>query len=470
MLAIIQDIRNRSVILAVLARIVWVLVLSSGLFAAPAPTPVQLRISSIPSDNATALQLTISAISFVATDGSTADLVASPLSIEFKHLELDSEPLVVGSLYPLSYKKAVITVTSSTVSYLRNGIPVRKTVDRTFTSVIRFIPPVIVEYGTPTVLNLELDMSSTIVAGLNGNFRVARPVFRLAAMTAVSPELQKPESGRVDRVMGSVSSVSGSTFTILDGQTGATLTFDTDDNTQFINGGLSTLPGLITTVKGFTKPDGSLQASAVEVLESSMGIVIEGIATRRVPKTTQFLLVSQGGSGYQVSGSLGSTVLADRAQSVFIVDSQEIDMTGLSFLKFNSNSMLLGQNIQVQSIRQMQAGSLGAFGALAADYVRLEPQSITGVVTNYQAGAQLGTASFDLLLPTNGSSYLSVLNPGLFTVHVFQQVGTDLQNLPNGVSNGQSISLRGLLFFNVLPNSTSGRTAVMVAGRISCGQ
>jgi hypothetical protein len=467
MKTIIQDTGYRSITLAAFARIIVILVLSSGLFAAPAPTPVQLRVSSIPSDKVTALQLSIRSISFQDTTGYTANLVTSPLLVEFKHLELDSEPLFVGSLYPAKYKQAIITVTSSTVSYLRNGTPVKKTVVRTFTSVVKLAPPLTVGCGTPTILNLQLDMGGTVVAAPNVNFVVAQPVFRLAAMTTVSPDFQKPESGKVNRVVGSVSSVSGSSFTIIAGQTGARLTFGTDNSTQFTNGGLSTLPGLITLVRGFTNPDGSLQASAVEVLESSTGIVIQGISTRRIPRATQFLLVSQSGSGYQVSSSLGSTVLADLGQSSFLVDDQEIDLTGLTYLKFDGSSMLSGQNIQLQSVRQMQTGSLGAVGSMTADYVRLEPQSISGVVANFRAGSQPSTATFDLVLPANGSSYLTVLNPGLFMVHVYQQLGTDLQNLPNGVSNGQSISVRGLLFYNVLPNTSSGRTAAMVAGRMS---
>jgi hypothetical protein len=467
MQTIIQDVQDRSIVLAAFTRIVVVLILSLGLFAKPAPTPVQLRVSSAPSDKVTALQLTISAVSFQTTTGNTINLLTSPSSVEFAHLGLDSEPLLVSSMDPVTYKQVVITVTSSTVSYLRGGIPVSKTVNRTFTSQVKFVPAMTVAYGTPTILNLQLDMSSTVVPGLNGNFNVNKPVFRLVAMTVASPDSQKAENGRVDRVVGSVTSVSGSGFTIVDGQTGGTLHFDTDDSTQFINGGLSTLSGLITLVRGFTKTNGSLQASTVEVLESSTGIAIQGLITRGVSNTTQFLLVSRGGSGYRVSGSLGSTVLADRGQSVFVVDSQLTDMTGLDFLKFDSNSMLLGQNVQLQSMRQMQGGSLGTFGSLAADYIRLEPQSIRGVVANFQTGAQPGTASFDLLLPASGSSYLSALNPVLSKVHVYQQPGTDLQNLPNGILNGQSICLRGLLFFSVLPNSTSGRTAAMVAGRIS---
>lgn len=468
MKSIVQNATD-SMVFAAFARILLLLVFCANLFAAPAPRPVQLRVSSIPSDRVTALQLTITAVSLRATDGSTDNLVMSPRRIEFKHLGLDSEPLVVGFLYPLQYESVDITVTSSALGYLRNGIPVKKVVERTFTSSVQFAPAMELSYSKPTILNLQLDMKSTVVLSSNGNLSVYKPVFRLSSSVTAGPDVQKPENGRVDRVVGSVLSVSGQAFTIADGQTGAVLTFDTDSTTQFINAGISTLPGLIVGVKGITKADGFLQATIVEALESANGSVIEGLVSRRLGKSAQLLLVSQGGSGYQIAATIASTVLADRVHAAFTVDTHGFDMTGLDFLQFDDNSIALGQHVQLQSIRQLQTGSLGALGSVIPDYIRLEPQTIAGVIANFRAGADPSTASFDLMLPANAHSYLRTFNPRLFKVRVYQQQRTDIQNLPGGVANGRSVRVRGLLFLSEIPSSNSRRVFVMVAGRIANG-
>jgi hypothetical protein len=88
--------------------------------------------------------------------------------------------------------------------------------------------------------------------------------------------------------------------------------------------------------------------------------------------------------------------------------------------------------------------------------VKLEQQAVSGTVSNFTSGAG-GAATFDLNLPNDGSSYLTILS-GEVVVHVFQQPGTD--NKFGAISNGSAVRVRGLLFW-------SGTTFNMIARRVT---
>ena len=148
-----------------------------------------------------------------------------------------------------------------------------------------------------------------------------------------------------------------------------------------------------------------------------------------------------------------------------------MDMTGISFV-FDISDSTPGQSVEVQSSNVMAPDPDGNVGLITPQTVVLEQQTVSGTISNYVAGSSTGTAQFDLNLPADGSSYVSAANPGTTTVHVYQQAGTDVHNLPNGVQNGQAVRVRGLLFYNPLVgsefgNSQSSNPFNLVAGRIS---
>jgi hypothetical protein len=182
-----------------------------------------------------------------------------------------------------------------------------------------------------------------------------------------------------------------------------------------------------------------------------------------------------------IVGSGVSIDLGDNPK--YVVDSDDVDMSGMESLQFDQSSMVLGQHVQVRSLRGTRSDNHGNAALMAPESVRLEPQTLTGTVTNYQAGATAGTASFDLVFATNAS--YNVINPFFYTMHVYQQSATTLQT---AVSNGTVVRVWGLVFFSQLPENRSsikaaghrgvrllGRqhdqpTFVMVAGRITGNQ
>jgi hypothetical protein len=160
-------------------------------------------------------------------------------------------------------------------------------------------------------------------------------------------------------------------------------------------------------------------------------------------------------------------------------------MTGLETLQFDADSLVLGQRLQVQSMRAMQRDANGNAARVLPETVKLEPQTLTGTVANYQPGITPGTFTFDLVFATNAS--MNSLNPFFYTMHVYQQRGTDMQGLSAGISNGAAVRVWGLVFYSQLPQGSSNIKAVrgvqrflvrqqqepafiMVAGRISGNQ
>jgi hypothetical protein len=274
---------------------------------------------------------------------------------------------------------------------------------------------------------------------------------------------------------------------VINGQTGAALTFRVDRNTRFHNASLSTLKELIVVVRGRSDGAGFLVATDVEALENANGTVMDGILTGYIPNSNVLTLASQDGFGSGMKNSIvGSGTSVDPSQNPnFVVDTHDVDMTGLETLQFDADSLVLGQRLQVQSMRAMQRDANGNAARVLPETVKLEPQTLTGTVANYQPGITPGTFTFDLVFATNAS--MNSLNPFFYTMHVYQQRGTDMQGLSAGISNGAAVRVWGLVFYSQLPQGSSNIKAVrgvqrflvrqqqepafiMVAGRISGNQ
>ena len=448
------------------------------LFAAFAPragmaatsTPVQLTIGSIPSDRMLVVQLMVTSIAVKPVNGAAINILSTPVTVEFAELGDVSEPLGLASLPQGKYSQIVVTTSGCNVTYIGGAAaqPIKREFPRSFTSGIPLQPAL--QVGTaPLVLNLQLDIASTLPVNLAGAPNFNKPIFRASANNVSSLLTQALSAGRFVAMVGTVTGTSGNTFSMVAAKTGAKLSFATNANTQFVNATLSTLTGLIVEVNGTSNADGSFTANKVEAAEYQSGTVVQGMGTGLVPDSSKLPFVAQNGTGGNMSTALfGSTFSLDASQSpTFVVNTDGIDMTGLDFLQFNWLNFVVGQHVQLETTSQIQPDLSGTSGRISAQTIRLEQQSISGQITNYRPGSTSGSFTMDLVLPANRSSYLNVLNPRAISVHVYQQPGTVLQGLPKGISNGMTVRVRGLLFYSLLPGVSNLQTFAMVAGQIS---
>ena len=454
-------------------------------------TSVELRIGGVPSDGIICFRLNLSSVTAKAANGRTTALVSQPLTVEVMHLAGASEPVVLGSLPQGRYTDVAIAANGARVTSLDpvTGLLVTKQLSASYNTTIHFQPVLTVD-DNPVVLDLQVNPANLVNAvgmGNNGIRNVAQ-IFRINATRLNASVQRKLAKGTADRIVGSVTNISARSLTVINGQTSAALIFRVDHNTRFYGASLSTLKRLIVVVRSRTDRNGFLVATDVEALENSNGAVMDGIATGYIPDSNLVTLASQDGSGSGMKSSIvGSGISVDPSQNPnFVVDAHDVDMTGLESLQFDANSLVLGQHLQLQSMRAIQRDSNGNAARVAPETVRLEPQTLAGTVTNYQPGTTPGTFTFDLVFATNAS--MNSLNPFFYTMHVYQQRGTDTQSMPTGIGNGATVRVWGLVFYSQLPQGSSNIKAmrgsvqrflvrqqqepafIMVAGRISGNQ
>ncbi len=437
-----------------------------------AKSPVQVRMGDDPSDLVMVFAVTLNSVTLTSSTGASVNLLLSPTQLDLAHLSDTSEPLTVFSVPQGNYTQIQVALSNAVVTYFdpTTLAPVKKQVAPASPVTIAFNPALVV--GTnPSVLTLDFDLKDTINLNMGtGAFSLNTPVIKVS-QSAVGTSNQLAETGQLNHLLGQVTSVSGTAFTMTLGQTGLPVTFGTDGSTVFTNATLNTLTGMIVAVDGSTNADGTWYAQSVQASENSTGLVLDGMLSGYT-NSGNFSMVTQDGIGSGVTPALlGATVSVDVNTTNYAIDTAGMDMTGITFL-FDISDSTPGQSVEVQSSSAMAPDPDGNTGLVTPQNVVLEQQTLAGTVSNYVAGSSSGTAQFDLNLPADGSSYLSAANPGTATVHVYQQAGTDIHNLPNGVQNGQAVRVRGLLFYNPLVgsefgNSQSSNPFNQVAGRIS---
>jgi Domain of unknown function (DUF4382) len=453
-------------------------------------TAVQIRMGDAPSDLVVSLQLTIQSI--VATssvDGSTTPLLSQPTTVEVTHLADAGEPLESIEMMPGSYSQMTLEVSAAAVTFLNSstGQPVQQHFSYSPNEVTTInLSPALTIGSSTTVLNFDVDVPSTVNLNVVTNtVSLNVPVISVAS-SPMGPTAgpQTPENGGVLHAAGTVTNVAGSSFTLQVGQTGTALVFVTDGSTQFTNANypsLASIANSIVVVQGKSQDDGSLLATSVNGLEAATGVELEGLMTGRNPSTNLSLVV-QDGAGQAITPSMvGSTVSVDISQvNNFYIHAEDVDLTGINYT-FDGSDFAPGQRMLVESGSPLQADPEGNVGLMSPTAsVTLEEQIVTGTVSNYLAGQNPGTFEFDVNLPADGTSYLTVIDPTITVVHVVQQAATDTTNMTSGISNGASVHVRGLLFCSLAPPAAANARSmpmiapklnpkpyIMVAGRIN---
>jgi Domain of unknown function (DUF5666) len=447
--------------------------ISQPVYAAAGATPVQLTIGSIPSDRILVMELKLTSITVKPVNGVPLSILPKPVVVEFAELGDVSEPLALVTLPPGKYSQIAISSAGGNITYVGGTTmsPAKREFSRSFISYVPLQPALVVN-SAPVILNLKLDIGNTISVNLVGTPNLNKPVFRASVNSSSlfsAFSAQAASNERFTGIVGTVIRTSAASFSMIDAKTTATLTFSTNANTQFSNASLSTLNGMIVEVSGTINRDGSLLAGEVEAGEYQSGTVVQGLPTGLVPDSSRLPFVAQvGAGGNMTTASFGSSFALDASQSpTFVVDTNGIDMTGLDFLQFNWLSFVVGQHVQVETTSQVQPDPNGTSGRISAQTIKLEPQTISGQIVNYQQGNAPGSFTMDLVLPANHSSYLNVLNPRASTVHVYQQPGTVLQGISGGMRNGIQVRVRGLLFYSPIPGNGTVQMFALVAGEIS---
>jgi len=425
-------------------------------------TTTQVKIGDTAADRIVAFEVTIGSPITVTTASGNLQITLSSNRLELSHMSAKFEPLTLVNAPQGTYTGATLTISNPELTFLDNaGVAHSIQSSASQTMNLTFSPAITIG-AAPVVLSIDVNLANSVTTDQAGNitgFNFSASSFTFSTKPVATAN-QQDDDGELEDVTGLVTSVSGSSFNMNVGQSGAQLTFTTDNTTQFSDGvaDLNSTLNQIVKVEGMTKADGTLFASEVEGLENQNGAELDGIMTSVTgnPATSVSVLAQDGIGGGMNSSKIGASFSADVSGAQFKIDQGNIDTSGLGGIPgapnfpFDATTLKAGQRIEVESANAVPA----AGGTVVADKVKLQHQALNGTVANFAAGSG-GAATFDLTLPPD--SYLTLLS-GQSSVHVFLQPGTD--NQIGAISNTNAVRVRGLLFW-------TGTSFNLIARRIT---
>jgi hypothetical protein len=457
---------------------------SSGSQTSPTTT-VLLQMGDNPSSSdgqTIVFHLVVTSVTLMDSVSDTSTELLRDGAVELVHNASVTEPLAQVSVSPGTYDGVLIEYSGSTVTSLQaDGTPLTQNLIPPSSQTIDLSQSPITIGTEPTILNINVDVAASLggaqIAGRRpsskykalANGTMASPAVTVSQVAIPTSGQEEPETGEIDRFIGQVVAVNGNAMTISVGESPQTLTFMTSSDplvTVFENVSLATALNATVEVAGSTQADGTLFASEVEGLESSTGADVEALLSGYNPSGTLYAVLRDG-IGVGVTPDLvGQKITVDGTPS-YDIHTGLLDLTGLP-LTFDADHIFPGQAIEGDSASPLSLSDPdGNAGLITPFKIELEPQTISGTVLNYTAGSG-NTATFDLALPTDGSSYLQVLNNGIAPVHIYQLSNTDLLNLSGPITNGQVVQVHGLLFCG---DSNQGHQAgvnfSMAASRVS---
>jgi hypothetical protein len=373
------------------------------------------------------------------------------MQMEMRHLMGTMQPLAMANVPPGTYSSATINISSANVTYMDpvTKQPVQKTMAGMMKAV-NFTPPVTI--GTmPMTMNFDLDLAHSVSTDSGGNMTF-NPVFNMT--TGAPGGGPGPQYGGMDHMIGSVSGVSGSSFTMSMMQGLPNITVMTNSSTQFehMAGFGSMGAGMMVEVDAKMQADGTLMASRIDAVLSGMsgGMMAEGLVNSVTGNPlTQLSIIADNGAGKgMMSSYLGTTLLVNVTSSTsFSFDSSGVNVNNLPFTPvFTAAAIAKGQRVDPESTGGMMSGGMMpggmiSSGTLNASELTLEQQGLSGTVSSYTSGSP---ASFVLTLPAD-SAFTTISGAG--TITVYQQPDTQLRGI-SSVSNGARVQVRGLVFFD----------------------
>ncbi len=431
-----------------------------------AKTTVQVNMGDSPADWMLAFSMDISSMTLTGQDGSTT-VVSASTPMEMLHLMGVMQPLAMVNVPQGTYTGANITLGSATTMYMDPNTKslVQATIPGPISGTVTFSSPVTVG-STPMAMGFDLDLASSVTLGSNGALSM-KPVFHVTAGAQGSGTPSDFMDGGIQQMMGSVSSVSGSSFVMSSMQAAQSFTFATNQSTAFSGVSMGSMgTGMLVMVDATLQADGSLLATRVQSMMNSGGMMGGGILTAVTgsPTATSLTMVMQNGAGAGMMSTYfasGASV-ALNSSTTYEIDSDGMDMSGLPFTPvFDGSHIYAGQSVMPISSSGMMSGGMGGGmmgggamdGTITATEMMLVPQGLSGTAA---VAVSSGTAqSFALTLPPD-SAFTTMT--GASQITVVQQQATVVSGT-SPIAAGTDLHVFGLLFYD-------GGQWKMVAARI----
>jgi len=385
---------------------------------------------------------------------SPVSLLAQPVEVEIKRLEIERAFLNTASVPADTYDSITVTFANPQLTILNTSSgPIAGCAAGT---VCKLEPPLGPASVTVSSAPFPLDLTGNSQAGLlldfnlNDSIQVDLSIQPSVSFTqlALVPGDDKPqpeeEMDEIEDVAGQVTAVdvANQQFTFLNPLNGQTLAIQVNDATRFedfdeaglANTFAALAVGQVVEVDLTLMTGGSLVAKRVELrhTENEVEDEFEGtVVAVDSPTQIKMIVVSESDdSGTIQVGDQVTVTLESGAQ--FRIDDD--GLTVPSDLVFASAAdLLVGQNVQVRAA----SGSSGA--AVTTDRVRLRRSRFTAAV------AAISDSNFSVnSLP----GYFGMADPPITQIDVRSTSETDFEDVSgiSGLAVGNTVSLRGLLF------------------------
>jgi len=404
-------------------------------------TSVTLIATSTANDQLSEFLLSLTSLTLTNQAGATVNIVPSPQSIEFMHLNGAAEPIVTTTIPQGVYTSATAIVGGA--QFVCAGFNSSQNELQTSTYAYGQTPPAQVSVTlspitiTGTAMGLSLDMlvskSATFSACAGPSTYAINPTFSLAPITFAAQPTNNT-NGKFTALSGLITSLSANgaclTVTAADGPV-----FSADCNSSTIFQGVSGVSALTTglpvSLDAVTQSDGSLLATriAVQSTNTSDLNIWNGQMIAAYSSTSQFFTVAREQYGYlSASANYVGGQPFSFGSATFQISSQLSNLESLPFTpSFTATNLVAGQTVSVTT------NVTGPQLPFAASTIQLIPQTLDGTITSISTSGSFTTYSItlapydlfpDLVILPGQVSTLNTPN----TVTVYIDTNTELLN------------------------------------------
>ena len=430
-------------------------------------TAIAVLATSTANDKLAAFSIQFTRISLTSQSGKTVDLISTPVTTEFIHLNGAEGPLTFASVPQDVYTSASVALGSAwftcTEFDASTGLQSATFEDlQVPSSVISVSLPAGPISVTETTLGISFDLLASQSASYSGCTSSGNASFSITpsfAVSGVAIGAQRPDSanGKVTGLHGLISSISrsGTNFNVqgADGSSlfGPSWQFTTDGGTEFQ--GVSSLAklaeGMPVDIDAVIQSDGTLLVKRVGIYDTDTTDLNIFTGPVNVEHSSQpgFSIISQeqegllDNSSYYVGAFPVSTASAKFQTSGALNNLRQLPFAA----KFDASDVIPGQNYSVTSHVSRLSGAY-----LPAATVTLMPQTINGIVSSIASDGAFTTytvtlAPYDAFpnLANQPSQANRLSNPD--TIVVYADSNTEqLTSTPPAV--GELFRFHGLIF------------------------
>ena len=421
---------------------------SNSLTSSQSQAPVFVTGEDAPVSSVVAFNITIDKIT-VNNSSSTVTALSTPTAVDFGRLVGLRSLLGFNTIAPGTYTSATITFEGSSPAPVIDYVDLtttppslgKATGTLSTTTVTVSFPsgqPLVVTSNGLAGLHMDFDLRKSLAIDGSGNLIITNGQIAVTPVLDIMAVSASDDLGQITEFLGNVVSVNSANNTfVMQGPYGFQETIDVNSSTQY-NGSnsLSTLVANgIVSVEGTVQADGSILASAVELITTDKAFISGRIlAIAPGPIVTMFV-------GEELGTS--ATIPVD---SIYTVDLSGVSQYAICFIDnwftnelFNATSMVVGQRIFVGGTYQSNA--------FTPDMVSLRRQGVVGSLVANSVNITNGNqGNFQM----QNDALMSYSAGGPFTVYtVNQTVFVNINGL-SGLQAAGAINLlsRGLVLYD----------------------